>query len=148
MTEALNPFEPPKAALDTPIEVEAAPALWNPNAAGLWSVLLTPIFGSVLIRKNWRALGDESKVRAGTAWLVVSVLVLLPSIMFGIGAFIYLIVWYLAWQKPQAKYVRERWGNGYPRKGWGVPLATGFAIYVALIVVLVGLAALYAGPVR
>jgi hypothetical protein len=35
MSSTINPFEPPKAALETSADIEAAPALWNPDAAGL-----------------------------------------------------------------------------------------------------------------
>ena len=66
MSSEVNPFEPPKAGLDVPLAAEAGPALWNPDAAGAWSLLLTPIFGSVLVRKNWQAIGDEAKARTGT----------------------------------------------------------------------------------
>ena len=136
MSSTINPFEPPKASLETSADAEAAPALWNPDAAGLWSLLLTPIFGSILVRKNWRAIGDEAKARTGMVWIVASVLMLIPSIAFSLGPFIYIIVWYLAWQRPQAQYIKQRWGKDYPRKGWGMPLLWAVLIYVGAVVVL------------
>jgi hypothetical protein len=146
MSATPNPFEPPKA----PLEVAAgdAPPLWNPDAAGAWSIFFTPIFGSILVRKNWLAIGDEAKARQGTIWLVVSVLMLVVSVFFGIAAFAYLITWYFMWQRPQTRYVKERWGGGYPRKGWGVPLLIAFGVYVGLVAVLFGLGLLFAAMPR
>ena len=139
MNSTVNPFEPPKAPLDRADALATpAPQLWNPDAAGAWSLLLTPIFGSVLVRKNWKAIGDASKVRTGTAWIVVSVVCLFLAAVFGLAGFLYIIVWYFAWQRPQTQYIKERWGKDYPRKGWAIPLLIGFAAYVGLIVLLFG----------
>ena len=133
----VNPFEPPKAALDgTAVVAEDAPALWNPDAAGAWSLLFTPVFGSILVRKNWKAIGDDDKARQATIWLGASIVMLLATLFTGILGFLYIIVWYFAWQRPQAQYVRERWGKDYPRKGWGVPLLVALGVYIAMVVVL------------
>jgi len=133
----VNPFEPPKAALDgVAVVAEEAPVLWNPDAAGAWSLLFTPVFGSVLVRKNWKAIGDEDKARQGTIWLGVSIVMLLATLFTGILGFLYIIVWYFAWQRPQAQFIRERWGKDYPRKGWIVPLLAALGIYIAVVVVL------------
>jgi hypothetical protein len=137
MNDAFNPFEPPKASLDHPRVAQENPALWNPDAVGAWSLLLTPVFGSVLLRENWRALGDESKVRTGTLWIVVSVLMLFVAVRFGIAGFLYIIVWYFAWPLQQAIYIRERWGKDYRRRGWGIPLLIGVLAYVGLVAVFV-----------
>jgi heme/copper-type cytochrome/quinol oxidase subunit 2 len=110
--------------------------LWNPDAAGAWSLLFTPVFGSILVRKNWKAIGDEDKVRQGAIWLGASIVMLLATIFIGILGFFYIIVWYFAWQRPQAQFIRERWGKDYPRKGWIVPLLAALGIYIAVVVVL------------
>ncbi|HYC53774.1 MAG TPA: hypothetical protein VEL28_02435 [Candidatus Binatia bacterium] len=131
-----NPYAPPTANVE-PRASEAAPALWNPNAAGLWSLLFTPIFGSVLLLKNWRAIGADDKVRRARIWLVVSVVMLVPAMIVGLAGFIYIIVWYFAWQKPQATFVKQRWGDGYPRKSWGWPLLIALGCWLALMAVVV-----------
>ena len=131
-----NPYAPPTANLETR-ESEAAPALWNPNAAGAWSLLFTPIFGSVLLLKNWREIGADDKVRTARIWLVVSVVMLVPTMVAGLVGFIYIIVWYFAWQKPQATFVKERWGDDYPRKPWGLPLLIALGCWLALLAVVV-----------
>jgi len=136
-TNDANPFAPPKAVLDgVAVVAEDAPMLWNPDAAGAWSLLFTPVFGSILVRKNWKAIGDEDKVRQGAIWLGASIVMLLATIFIGILGFFYIIVWYFAWQRPQAQFIRERWGKDYPRKGWIVPLLAALGIYIAVVVVL------------
>jgi len=129
-----NPYAAPQAEV-AQIASEAPP-LWNPNACGNWSLLFTPVFGSFLVWKNWQAV-DQPR---GLAWFVVSVLMLLPTVIVpGVGL-LYLIVWYFASVKPQARFVRERYGNDYPRRGWGKPLLVGFGAYAVLIAGLVLLA--------
>ena len=136
-TNDANPFAPPKAVLDgVAVVAEDAPMLWNPDAAGAWSLLFTPVFGSILVRKNWKAIGDEDKARQGAIWLGASIVMLLATIFIGILGFFYIIVWYFAWQRPQAQFIRERWGKDYPRKGWIVPLLAALGIYIAVVVVL------------
>jgi len=136
-TNDANPFAPPKAVLDgVAVVAEDAPMLWNPDAAGAWSLLFTPVFGSILVRKNWKAIGDEDKARQGAIWLGASIVILLATIFIGILGFFYIIVWYFAWQRPQAQFIRERWGKDYPRRGWIVPLLAALGIYIAVVVVL------------
>jgi len=115
-----------------------APALWNPMAAGIWSALLTPIFGSVVILKNWQSIGEQQRVKTGWAWLAVSVAMI---VVFGATYWvhlIYLLTWYFAWPMKQARYVNERWGTNYPKKSWVAPLLVGLGVVLALAAVLVG----------
>ena len=130
----VNPYESPKTAATTESS-DVAPSLWNPDAAGIWSLFLTPIFGSTLVLMNWQAIGEEPRVRAGRIWLAVSVLMLIASSFVPALALIYIITWYFAWQRKQTRFVNERWGKDYPRKGWGVPLLIGIAGVAAFSVV-------------
>ena len=59
--EESNPYSPPQSNTVSPPD-SPAPSLWNPDVAGAWSLLFTPIFGSVLLLKNWRAIGREDKI--------------------------------------------------------------------------------------
>ena len=130
----VNPYAPPSPVLTT--ESPAAPRLWNPDAAGVWSVFLTPIFGSTLILKNWQAVGEQPRVKAGRMWLAASILVVIISGNVYWLNLLYLIAWYFAWQKKQARYVNERWGKDYPRKSWVAPvlIALGVATLAAAVV--------------
>lgn len=109
---------------------KVAPTLWNPDIAGVWSVFFTPIFGSILVLKNWQAIGDEGRVKAAKIWLLVSILMLIPVAFIPLLALIYLITWYFAWQRNQTKFIKEQWGKDYPRKSWGVPLLLGIVSVV------------------
>ncbi len=145
MSAPANPFEPPKASLDVPVGRDAPP-LWNPDAAGAWSLLFTPIFGSLLVRRNWQVLGEQDKARTGTIWLVVSIVVfLLSMLIFPMAGFAYIFVWYFAFQRQQTLYVKERWGKDYPRKGWLVPLVVALLGWIVVWLALVMLFAMIGG---
>ncbi len=119
-------------------------AIWNPNAAANWSILFTPVFGSYLHRQNWEALGELELAARTKKWLYTSIGIivflvclnlLLPNseavaLFVRVIAILYLVTWYYACARPQAKYVKERFGEDYPRRRWGKPLlyALGFTI--------------------
>lgn len=119
---------------------EAEPELWNPNAAALWSLLFSPIFGAWLHAKNWKALGDDQK--AMMSMLVVAI----GFILIGIAAFVqptwikgagggYLVAWYVVLGRQQIDQVKERFGNDYPRRGWLLPLGIAGGIAVTSVIV-------------
>ena len=121
----------PASAGESVPSTEAAPALWNPDACGLWSLLLSPVFGSILLLYNWKSIGDPDKVKQGGYWLAIS-LVALPLYWFiPFLGLVYIVVWYFAWQKPQTRYVKATWGKDYPRKRWGKPVLIGILAMVA-----------------
>ena len=152
-----NPFEPPKAKLRDISQGEAAP-LWNPNAAANWSLLFSPVFGALVHMKNWQALGESAKAASARVWAMVSLVgivgaasasVLLPNIttldpfsrLLGLSL---LIGWYASSGRAQAAYVKSRFGNEYPRRGWGKPLllaAASLAAFVGVLAVLAIIAA-------
>ena len=140
-----NRFAPPKADVDgAAFESAAAPALWNPNAAANWSLLFTPIFGSWLHMLNWRALGETERAESAKTWLLLSALlqvgltfgaVTMP--LSGLDAllwpvtFVLLLAWYFGSARPQARWVRARYGDAYPRKGWWQPLLGAVVLWIA-----------------
>lgn len=129
--------------------------LWNPNAAALWSLIFTPVFGAWLHALNWRTLGDKERETASMAWvygggalLVLSLLieVLVPkgssgdSVSQTIG-FVFLLAWYFGSARAQAKLVKEKFGGSFTRKSWRKPLLMGFAGFGIYIVLMVAIAA-------
>lgn len=152
---AANPYAAPVARV-ADAGAEVAPPMWNPNAAASWSLLFTPAFGAFLHMLNWRALGDPAKAGAARTWFIVSMVmlalylvlaVLAPSFDMRFIGFGYLLTWYFAAARGQAKYVKDKFGNDYPRNGWGLPLLLGIGgvfAYIVIAVILgliVGLAA-------
>jgi len=134
----------------TPIRNEA---IWNPNAAVNWSLLFSPAFGSYLHASNWRALGDPGKAKAAMVWFYFSIALLAfylcidlfidkqyeaDAIVRAIG-FGNLIAWYVTSGRPQATFVKEKFGQNYSRRTWGKPLLIGaasFIVYIALAIVI------------
>ena len=126
-----NPDEAPKSNLESEIS-DVAPPLWNPDIAGVWSLFLTPIFGSTLVLINWKSIGDSARTRTAWIWLIVSIIMLIPTALFpGVGL-AYIIIWYFIWQRKQTKYVKEHWGKDYPSKGWSKPLLIGIGVMVVM----------------
>jgi hypothetical protein len=153
---ASNPYASPKARVDDDARA-AAPAapIWNPNAAASWSLLLSPAFGSYLHMLNWRALGEHDKAATAKGWFVTSVAVLLLYIVLdiisarvadavsrglGIGL---LLAWYFAAAKGQARYVKEAFGDSYPRRGWGKPLLIAVGLGLLYMLVAFGVAVVF-----
>lgn len=116
----------------------AAPVLWNPEAAGAWSLIFNPIFGSILVLMNWQTLGAKDKIRNAQMWLVVSIAMLVflffvPPSLRALVSIAYLLVWYFSAAKPQAKYIKERWGTAYSRRSWMWPLLIAFGVVFSFL---------------
>ena len=132
---------------------QASPRLWNPNAAALWSLFFSPVFGAVLHMKNWQAMGETAKAAQARQWVVglsvaMGLLLLLSLFMpvspaadlvFQAAGLALLLAWYYGAGKAQATRVLARYGRGYPRKGWVEPILISFAVLAGLFVVTVGL---------
>ena len=144
-----NPYAPPQASVVGGVGTEVAPPLWNPTAAGAWSLLFSPIFGAFLHMQNWKALGQPDKAATSKQWLfgcIAFFVVLMVVSMFlpesggmdaiarfgGLGL---LIAWYYSIGKAQQTYVAERFGTNYPRRGWLLPIAAAFGVVVAIFAV-------------
>ena len=152
---SMNPYAPPKSLVaDVEPPLDSRPALWNPWAATLWSLVFSPAFGAYLHMKNWRALGDAEKARVQKLWFIGSLTcftvlslagALLPDLaaLKAVSKWIFLpllLAWYYLGGKAQRAYIEARFGKDYSRRGWLKPLGAVFLIFVALVVVA-GLAA-------
>ena len=144
-----NPYAPPRADVaDVPVAADAAPALWNPNAAANWSLVFSPAFGAFLHMRNWEALGESGKARtsrlfvAGTLalWLVTLCLAMfstqtaLVDALYRVMGFGLLLGWYFSLGRSQAKFVQARYGKTYPRRGWLKPLSLGVTAVLGFFV--------------
>jgi hypothetical protein len=123
--------------------------IWNPGAAACWSLLLSPIFGSILHMKNWHALGESTRAETSKRWAIGSTIFFLLVFLSGLVApdsklldglsklfsVILLVAWYYAIGKSQQFYVLARFGKNYPRRGWAKPLLFALLVFVAFLVV-------------
>ena len=148
MTEP-NPYAPPEASLDGAIPDGVVPSLWNPNAAANWSLILTPIFGAYLHMRNWEALGHPERARQSRRWIIGMVVYYVAVVVVGamapdavaldglsrVAGFVMLLAWYFTLGRPHAKFVAERHGNTYPRRGWAKPMSVAVGLLVAYILV-------------
>jgi hypothetical protein len=148
-----SPYSPPKVDLETVPQGATVPYLWNPHAAAGWSLLFTVIFGALVLRRNWLALGERERAAWQVGWIVGGLLWLLlalPAFLFLPGPFgslfgrfaglVILLGWYATSVRRQHAYIAERWGRSYPRKSWLLPLALGFLVLAPLVFFLAALA--------
>ena len=144
-----NRYAPPKANVEgADSDAGVAPPLWNPNAAASWCLLLTPVFGTWLHLKNWIALGEAERARVAWMWLIAAIVVTLMGPLawalmlktsvhgaFRLVVLAFLIAWYYASAKSQAQFVKKRFGDDYPRRGWGTPILVAIGLFIAWLFV-------------
>lgn len=136
-----------------PASVRRDIALWNPAAAALWSLALSPAFGAWLHMRNWERLGEQERAKEARAWCAMScglhavslLIVLLGAALerdVGIPhsvSLAFLAAWYVRSGHAQVRYVAALHGAGYPRRPWRVPLLLGAAAIAVLIALTAGL---------
>ena len=123
--------------------------LWNPLTAMLLSLLLTPLFGSMVQMLNWRTLQEEKLAQQSLWWFVAGCIILLGNQIFSalfpgakvVATFtvsllvLYVFGWFILPARRQVNYVREHFSKGYGHKSWTLALATalsGCAAYMLL----------------
>lgn len=125
--------------------------MWNPGAAVAWSLLLSPIFGSIIHMKNWESLGELQKAERSKTWVLGSIcffvfLVLLAALLpeskaletGSRGASVGLLVaWYSLSARAQVSYVKARFGGSYIRKAWALPFLYTVLCFIAFVAVFV-----------
>ncbi|MDG2391690.1 MAG: hypothetical protein P8M30_20475 [Planctomycetaceae bacterium] len=113
-------------------------ALWNPNAAGFWSLLFTPVFGAWLHAKNWASLNEMEKSKKSFYWVygsigVVALTFLLSVTLSNLVYGALLVAWWLKEGNEQYRFVKENCPE-YGKKKWGTPLSiAGLALFGAFI---------------
>ena len=132
-------------------------AIWNPNAAANWSLILSPAFSAYLQMLNWRALGESKKADSAQNWFYIGIGMLVIYVLIGIFAsdpvvaegaprglgFLFLLVWYFSAGREQGKYVKEKYGDTYTKKPWGKALAIGFGAFFGCFVIAAFIGALF-----
>jgi hypothetical protein len=130
-----NIYQTPKSELE---KIDELPniQLWNPRVAGAWSLFFTPIFGTVLIKKNWLTLEETGKAKTASIWLYVSILFTVISNWVPIVALIYIVIWYFAFLKKQIDHLNIN-KITYRKKSWQKPISIALGIYIGIIIFFV-----------
>ncbi|UOD28076.1 hypothetical protein INH39_21725 [Massilia violaceinigra] len=118
-------------------------ALWNPDAAACWSLLFTPLFGTILVIRNWEALGEPKRAVQACWWFAACLAALILNVYISLlreapnplqtGPIVLLLVWYIAVASPQERFVRERLGTDYARRSWAIALPCALALLLAYL---------------
>lgn len=114
-------------------------ALWYPNAAFRWSLILTPAFGAWIHAENWSALGKDKEANHSMVWFYAMLIIDLWIIIFqpvGFGIILVWVmnnIWYASLAKTQMTYVEEELGNEYERKRWRQPLAFATLCFIFFV---------------
>lgn len=117
---------------DADIEDDHTPMLWDPDLLGLAALPFTPIFGSILLGRNWQELGEAGEAKIATRWLIVSLLMLIPCLALPAVYIAYYVAWYFIAMRKQIAYVKYRHHGAYRRRFWAMPLFFGLLVFVAI----------------
>ena len=134
----------------------ARPELYDPKLVALFALLFTPIFGAQLQALNWARLGEDGQVRTSRLWVRASFWLLLLFILMQaifqheplmrFGGIYFLVVSWACWMLTsgyrQITYVKNLYGNDYPKAKIGRPIllgAGGWVIY-SMVAVTFGMA--------
>lgn len=125
--------------------------LYNPKAAGIWSLLFTPIFGAYVLKTNWKILGREQQEKRSKIWLIALIIIGIIGLVFLSAGFctaidlISLVSWFFLECKPQMKYLADN-KIDFQKKNWKslVPKAAGILIGIWLIFFIIGY--IFGGP--
>jgi hypothetical protein len=123
-------------------------ALWNPDIAAALSLVLSPIFGSIIHALNWRSLGDRRCEITSWIWVVVLLVVTafmsvfvayrvsnpaLVSSYDGLINITALIIWYFISGRQQSKYIAKELSKKYNRKSWFAPICFSIIVIGGLL---------------
>jgi len=128
---------------------EEKPPIWNPNLAAILSIPLTPVFGAYLHMLNWRELGEPQRAATSQKWFKAAIAlaigyIILPvatpdlkdvDVKMSLVGWVFLISWYLASARSQAKFVKEKYGTNYTKRPWGKALGIALLVILGYLVV-------------
>jgi hypothetical protein len=116
--------------------------LWDPSAAVRWSLLFTPLFGSLILAADWSELGEIERMKGNFLWAALSGICLALIILFRrnvnpaaalAALLIVFVAWYFISGAPQAAHMQKMTGGEYNKKRWLVPVlaaAVCAAVYI------------------
>lgn len=129
-------------ASDTISTGNEAVKLWNPIAAALWSLLLTPALGAYLHMRNWERLEQPVQARRARYWFAGTFAISLTGYLLAAAAALLeredLVVpwwtglalfgiWVVFSAYSQISHVDDHHGETYTRRPWAAPLLIALA---------------------
>lgn len=108
-------------------------SLWNPLAAGCWSLLFSAAFGAYLHSENWKALGEPSKASKALLWGAACIGVYAVAIMVPVVLplnFFILVGWWFTSGLEQKRLVEQRF-SVYVHRPWAEPVVAAVAAVFA-----------------
>jgi hypothetical protein len=129
------------------------PVWWSAGAVIGASLVFTPLFGSILIWRNYRAAGQPSRGQLAVLWMWISALLLAGSIVaaallgtgprtwliFAVGHLFQFTAWVLSCAWPHHRFQEQEIGTRRRPAGWGRPFALGglgIAAWFGLVLLL------------
>jgi hypothetical protein len=111
------------------------------------------MFGATLHMLNWRAMGEKRQAAVALGWVIMmSVLsavallitlplrllvpIPLPTDLVQFTGFVLLVAWYFAAARGQVRYVQQRYGKSYTRRGWFMPILRALIVWIGVFIVL------------
>jgi hypothetical protein len=122
-------------------------ALWNPIAAALWSLLLSPALGAWLHMRNRERLGQPGQARRARYWFAGTFAISLAGYLLAAAAvlleredlvvawwtgFAVFGIWVVFSAYPQISRIDDRHGEAYTRRSWAARLLIAFAANCAI----------------
>jgi len=121
-------------------------ALWNPTAANVLGLLLSPAFSAYVHMRNWRVIGDLDKTAQTRTWFIA-----LAACFFTAGVLtivgqmrhealappaainlLLVALWCAREGREQIRFLRTYKGGAHVRKPWGGVIVAAFGIQLAL----------------
>jgi hypothetical protein len=143
-----GPFGTPNQRNPIGSSPSLAPPLWNPGAAGIWSLFLPWAMGAYLIALNWRSLGEAQRAARAMNWFYAAlafmgsipfITVLMPfpirGLVYLIGNPAALLIWNWAECEPQRKLLKELFANRYEKRLLILPIIATFLPTMAWMMV-------------
>ena len=122
--------------------------MWNPRAATLWGILLSPAFSAYIHMRNRQALGQEDLAAQARTWLYMVTGLLVVSCFLPIAsrvlagdlarpwasAICMLVAWHVWGGRAPERYLAAVVGDAYVRRPWARSVFGAIGVFAAIVV--------------
>ena len=139
---------PGQASASRAIGADAGRAqLWNPRAATLWGILLSPAFSAYIHMRNWQALGQDDQAAQARTWFYLVLGFLVAGCFLAIAGHVpgrdptpplasalgLLVAWHVWGGRAQERYLAAVIGAAYVRRPWARPVCGALGVVAAIV---------------